>query len=590
MKANETSFSFIGEESLIEIPFFQRKYVWTETQWKQLFDDLLESHKSGKEHFLGSILLKQLSSNAGQGSRRSLIDGQQRLTTFSILLKSLYDYLNDDDKVDYVNYLYQKPTKEKQPKIKHSKLDRISFNQVLSSKSSKEMQNKINNKIIQCYKYFSSEIDTNIENKKEFLDFILRSKFWVIINLEDKEDEQKIFDSINTTGLKLNATDIIKNALFDKAIKLLGEEKVLNYYQKYWEDIFEKDNEEREFWGKEFETGRVKRSRSEILFHAFAIIKSIFDPEKHSLSNLSSLYKDYIENINANELEDLLKEIAEYAKIYRQCPQITKEEMLVFEDWEKRFFHTVEVFNISVVLPLVIYLKHRLKDNDNLYKECLYLLEILILCNSQTKDYNKFFAKLIKDISKKSDNEILNIIRQDTYGKYGDCLSVEYIEWRLNNIKNNNNNNAKFILFWIELFRQYKEKNYKDKVGLQYIYTLEHLMPQTWQTHWQDIGKDEENAEKLIYQIGNMTLVKGKLNSALQNHNWDTKLNGDGKSKNFIKKNADLIITRELFDIKEWNEAEIRQRTEELTKDFLEIWNVDIFKKKLKSTINNLRE
>lgn len=89
MKANESNFSFMQEESLIEIPFFQRAYVWEQEQWEQLFDDLSKSFESKKEHFLGSIILKQLPSSAGEGAKRSLIDGQQRLTTFSILIKAL---------------------------------------------------------------------------------------------------------------------------------------------------------------------------------------------------------------------------------------------------------------------------------------------------------------------------------------------------------------------------------------------------------------------------------------------------------------------------------------------------------------------
>ena len=123
MKANENNFGFMKNESVIEIPFFQRAYVWKEDEWEQLFDDLLDSFKSKKEHFLGSIILKQLPTQAGEGSCRSLIDGQQRLTTFSILIKSLYDKLPNDDKPDYNEYLFGKPIKDKKPKIKHSKIN-----------------------------------------------------------------------------------------------------------------------------------------------------------------------------------------------------------------------------------------------------------------------------------------------------------------------------------------------------------------------------------------------------------------------------------------------------------------------------------
>ncbi len=81
MEAKENNFGFMSQEYLIEIPFFQRAYVWKKEQWEQLFEDLKDSYENKREHFLGSIVLKQLHSNAGEGSKRSLIDGQQRLTT-----------------------------------------------------------------------------------------------------------------------------------------------------------------------------------------------------------------------------------------------------------------------------------------------------------------------------------------------------------------------------------------------------------------------------------------------------------------------------------------------------------------------------
>lgn len=230
MKATENNFGFIEQESLIEIPFFQRAYVWGQNEWEQLFEDLKMSFENNKEHFLGSIILKQLQTNAGEGTKRSLIDGQQRLTTFSILVKSLYDLLEDDDKADYANYLFKRPTKEKIPKIQHSKIDKISFDRILQAENHKkitETNNKSNtnktdkktkNRLFACYQYFSEKIQQDIENHKKFLDFICNSKLWVTINLETNEDEQKIFDSINTTGIKLNATDIVKMLFLQKLL------------------------------------------------------------------------------------------------------------------------------------------------------------------------------------------------------------------------------------------------------------------------------------------------------------------------------------------------------------------------------------
>ena len=96
MNAEEGNFGFMRDENNIEILLFQRPYVWNRAQWEQLFNDLLNSFREPRLHFLGSIILKQLPSSMVEGSHRSLIDGQRRLTTFSILVKSIYDLLDED--------------------------------------------------------------------------------------------------------------------------------------------------------------------------------------------------------------------------------------------------------------------------------------------------------------------------------------------------------------------------------------------------------------------------------------------------------------------------------------------------------------
>lgn len=133
---------------------------------------------------------------------------------------------------------------------------------------------KIKDKIIRCYEYFTKQIkEVEYHKDKEFLEFILNSKLWVTINLDTNEDEQKIFDSINTAGLKLTATDIIKNALFAKAMELNTDYEKL--YKEYWDNLFEA-KENKEFWEEEIATGRLKRVQSEIFLHAFAICDIIY--------------------------------------------------------------------------------------------------------------------------------------------------------------------------------------------------------------------------------------------------------------------------------------------------------------------------
>ncbi|RAX56336.1 DUF262 domain-containing protein [Helicobacter sp. 10-6591] len=566
MEARENGFKFVRDEKRLTIPFFQRAYVWKKEHWEQFFNDLKESFESKKEHFLGSVIIKR---QQGQDNFSMVIDGQQRLTTFSILIKVLYNSLEPSNQNYFKDYLFETYT-DNEPKIYHSKFDREKYIKILQDSSA--IDPKEDEGIFGCFNYFKSRVESFDNNKTfSFMQYIIDSKLWVVVCLNANEDEQKIFDSINSTGEKLTATDIIKNALFDKAIKETDQEQATNWYEKYWESTFE-SKENREFWNAEIPTGRIKRVRSEIFLHAFAIIKGLFDPDKHSLEKLSSLYKDYIRTIDKKEtkkeLENLLSCIQKLANIYFNFPKIDKDTMFIFDEYEKRFFHIVDTFEIHSVLPLVIYLKDTLQKDEQTYRQCLYMLEILILCNSHKKNYNKFFARIIKE-SQKENGGLQEFLKNEIKKSkaYLSCLQIDYVKEWLYDI---NNHSARLILFWIELYRRHKEKEYKDIIELQYVYTLEHLMPSDWDEHWKNIGVDDEKAEGLIYQIGNMTLVKGQLNSALQNLDWQSKLNG-------ISKNADLLITKELLNKKEWDENKIKKRTKQFIKDFIEIWDITIF-------------
>ncbi len=567
MKANENNFSFMQNEEIIEIPFFQRPYVWKEDQWEQLFDDLLNSYTNKTEHFLGSIVLKQVSTNAGEGSKRNLIDGQQRLTTFSILVKSLYDKLEDDSKVDYAGYLFKRPTKNKEPKIKHSKYDEAIFSKILKANCYDDIMNG-KEKLISAYKYFVEKIKV-LDNYSEFLQFIVNSNLWVVINLDSNEDEQKIFDSINTAGLKLTATDIIKNALFAKAISLNCDYVTL--YQKYWEEVFEKDKH-RKFWEQEVATGRIKRVQSEIFLHAFAIIQGFFSLEDN-LERLSEVYKNYFKDFDKEKLENFIKDIHKYAMVYKNFPHITEKTIFSFEKFELRLFHILHQTSTNTIIPLILYLKLSLISRDNDLEKSFFLLETFILtnwlCCQSTKDYNKLFAGIVGKL--KNCNNIFETLKESLQDRMPGAKEIEQALFS-NGDHCLTNNRAKLILFWIELYRRHKNQNKQDIVELNYIYTLEHLIPQSWETYWKDACFNEENVEKLIYQIGNMTLLKGSLNNSIKNREWIIKLNGDGSRKNNITSCADLLITKELLDKQQWGEKEVDKRSKQLIKEFFEIW------------------
>lgn len=597
MKADAMSLTFLATEGAVKIPFFQRGYVWDKSNWEDILSDLLDGSKS---HFLGSLILKQQKIQSGRAKEVLVIDGQQRLTTLSILIKALYnsdEVIKENCTTTLQSHLYYKNTqtdRDSHVKIIHSRIDAAHYKQVISDKITEAEYDKIiigdnankvtskDSKILQCYKYFKEELKKlSPENKQDLFNRLLDSenKILVLIDLTDNEDEQAIFDTINSAGVRLSGADIIKNALFQKALDVIdSSDDVLEMYKNNWEDIFSKDEDSISFWDTPRPTGRLMRDNIEILLHSISVIKGFFDPDKHTLSDLSALYKTYISGLDETQLRAFIIEISEYATLYRNRILVFKKDTLFnYQNLAQRLFHILTVCEISTFHPYILDLMFKYKDDESKLNIELKKLEKYIVTRMISKKDTKNYNKICKDFINK--NDLIDSKLEET--TEAEILSgLDYIS----------NKNAALLLFWIELFRRDKDTKQSMK-ELKYVYSLEHIMPQKWEEYWSQVpvvdytGADVvnlDNAKNLrynkIYAIGNMTLLNSSLNTSLRNYTIDRKIAGDGRKKG-IKDYADLTITRddilspfEKGDVV-WNEKKIYDRTYSLGKEILQIWN-----------------
>jgi len=385
MKAEAMSFTFLGYEGAVKIPFFQRGYVWDKSNWEDILNDLLDSSRS---HFLGSLILKQQVRQSGKPKEVLVIDGQQRLTTLSVLLRALYDTFDGEIKTNceasIKNYLYYKKNQTDSDlhiKIEHSHIDanyyskvirdeltQVEFDKIIIGDDSNKTISK-DNKILQCYKYFIEQLKTKDSQTRQGLFNRLldtENKILVLIDLTDKEDEQAIFDTINSAGVRLSAADIVKNSLFQKAIELFDlQANVLTLYRINWEEIFTKDDDTVAFWDTPRSTGRLMRDNIEILLHSISVIKGFFDPDKHTLSDLSVLYKQYISLLKKSQLKTFIEEIAKYARLYREKILVFDQSTLFsFTDDIQKLFHILNVCEISTFHPYILSLFFKYEHDD----------------------------------------------------------------------------------------------------------------------------------------------------------------------------------------------------------------------------------
>jgi len=589
MKAEEKGLKFLTMEGKVKIPFFQRTYIWEENNWEDLLLELLDKEKH--HNFLGAIILKQLPSVSGEPKQLEVIDGQQRLTTISILLKALYDSFSDqvkqNVKSEIFNILFYKKDYTSpdydEIRIEHSLVDATAYQKVIKKSENIALDSiDINShRILRCYKFFRTKLnEISEEDRKELLNRILNpyNKMLVVIDLDEKDDEQTIFDVLNTAGVRLTSAEIIKNALFKQAIEFIGKEDAIKLYKETWEKTFLKEEETVKYWETELATGRLKRQNIEILLHSIGVIEGFYDPDKHTLSDLSRLYKEKIKKFKSkDELKEFVEKIIEYARIYREnIKSFDKSDLLSFDDYKTRLLHIFDILEISTFYPFILFVMWKYENDENKQKILLNSLEKFVMQNVVAKVVPvKNYNKLCKQFVRKPDsiNEELNKISKS---------SIE------EGLKKVSNKEATLILFWIELYRRYKDLKCEIK-ELKYTYSLEHIMPIRWKEHWSfdkvphpklgELGEEEAEQDRnnKIYWIGNMTLLKSRLNSALKHLDFERKINGEGRKKG-IRHYAELFITKEdivdPFDQgdKVWNENKIEERTNRLVEEFIEIW------------------
>ena len=230
----------IENSRILRIPFFQRNYVWEDDMWTEFLDTMvtISSENHEDEYFMGSIIVKKIDTplmDSRGYSIGSVIDGQQRLITLFLFFKVLCDKQN---RKEYFKSTFFARDFDGKSKIglEASNEDKEIFDGIIENKitvAEKESSNPYSrNKIYQCHKFFTNKDLDNIDIRK-----IYALVHFVVIELEEKEDEQQVFDTINSLGVRLTTAELVKNNLFE------NNEVGKSEHDKYWKKSFENDNE-----------------------------------------------------------------------------------------------------------------------------------------------------------------------------------------------------------------------------------------------------------------------------------------------------------------------------------------------------------
>ncbi|WRD01829.1 DUF262 and DUF1524 domain-containing protein [Helicobacter pylori] len=540
---------FIGksQEKQFVIPIYQRVYSWKKEQCEQLWDDIIKIGGNDKMngHFIGSILYVRVDDT--HSSPLLIIDGQQRLTTITLLLIALRNHLSEEveilekfsrKKIENRYLINSDKDGDKKFKLILSEPDKDTLLSLIDKDRGKPSELSL--KIMENFKLFEEWIRKNTD-KLETIFKGLEKLMMVEISLErGKDNPQLIFESMNSTGKDLTQTDLIRNYI----LMGLEPEKQKIFYKKHWRAM------EEDF------------KQNETLFNQF--VRHYLTIKTRDIPNIIKVYEAFkrYQQERGIETEALLQDLQKYCGFF--CRIVFKKEDN--KDLNKALSFLVDL-EMDVIHPLLLelysdYIDGVLSKQD--FIPIIYLTESYIcrraVCGIPSNGLNKFFASFTKKIQK---DEYLKSIE-----KYFGSLTE--------NRRFPNNDEFKKLFITID-FYSFQKKEYffeklenfdtKEPVNTQEC-TIEHIMPQTLTKEWErDLGENFQAIhEKYLHTIGNLTLTG--YNSEYSNNSFQEKRDMEnGFKQSPLRLNQSLKKDSEVF-----GEKEIEKRANDLADWALKIW------------------
>lgn len=568
LQAGETTLNkLLNTSRQFIVPIFQRNYSWQKSQYEQLWFDILRASKfkEKQNHFIGSIVYIDMGTPAGRPQQLLLIDGQQRLTTISILLCAIKDYvqkfnletklinlakiknqfLYNSDEIDEDKYKLLLNVQDKETYIKL--IDNTIFT-----------VNKPATNIIKCYEFFYERIEDFIKEYGQ-IDEIYAGIFklsLVSISLDkDSDNPQMIFESMNSTGKDLSQTDLLRNYL----LMDLTPEKQTRLYKTYWkpmeelfgEDIYKNDLNKFDYFIRDFLT--LKSDTGHIC----------------KINNVYENFKRYYLDNNCEKFV-VLKDLFTYAKYYA-CIDLLQEK----DDELKLYWQEFKKLDSHVVYPFLLKLYDDYSRQILIKEDFKKILQVVIsylwrraICEIPTNSLSKTFATLYQAVDKEDyvNSIIKAFVFKSSYKRFPSDYEVR------EKLQTKDIYHFRLRKYLLEALENYY---HKEPIDLNTAnYTIEHIMPQNIEHNlsWQQmLGEDWQEVHSLyLHTLGNLTITG--YNAEMSNKSFWEKVNGESGFKH-----SHLKLNESIAQCDVWNKKAIQRRTNILTDIILKIWKYPEF-------------
>lgn len=593
------------------IPAYQRPYVWNEEdQWAPLWDDvarLSESHLNGTtevvvSHFLGAVVFEVINAGSAAITELEVIDGQQRLTTLQLLLDAAEEVLNKlgySDEAERIEELILNKQATYKGKAQRFKLwpSQANREEFAYAMDPNERQPNDYGQIQGAHDFFKAEAerwirgvpdeDENVppgseEDRARELSETLAGRLVVVaIDLTGDDDAQLIFETLNDRGTPLLKADLIKNWVFRLGRDIDAD--VDRWARDVWEDF------DTEWWREEITQGRLSRSRVDIFLHYWLTMRRREEVKAEQVFNAFKMYAKPKMQTPA-EADDFLRQLRVDANTYRGFDDLSEDT--VAGQFRSR---VIEAMQLATTTPVFLW---AISPNHNLPAEqidiSLAALESWAvrrtLLQMTTKDVNKLMVTLLKALSDTQPQlagaKVRSFLSQQTSPTREWPTDQRFIEEVGNrrmygNIKQNR---IAVVLKAIEEHKRKQDPKY-GQAPLPDGLTIEHVMPQKWREHWMPeqplTTQEEQQRDKLVQTIGNLTLITQSLNSSLSNRPWTDDASAaltsggmPGQGKWSILNQFNLqVLNKEILNHREkWSESDIGNRSDDLAESIVRIW------------------
>ena len=576
------------QEIRYTIPLFQRPYVWTQDeQWEPLWDDVrnvaetyleeleqcdgnaVEAEKATMNHFLGTVVVQQVPTAVRDIDRREVIDGQQRMTTLQLLLDATQQICekleltqnsyglsrlvaNDERliKAENSHHVFKLwPTRTDREAFRHAMDNGLAVNDFEESL------------IVQAHDFFQLQVaewlqeqSDELPSRADALETAMTAMLQVIvIDLDDKEDPNLIFETLNARGTPLEQSDLVKNFVISQSGETGDEDS------RIWGTLDDP------WWRREVRQGRLLRPRLDMLLNYWLAMRTGEDVSPSKVFDTFRMRTGTDKESVATMMSEVNQDFANYRK-FESPAQRSEEESL--------FHYRMEVMQVGVITPVLLLLLSAEHDvRIRAFRALESFLVRRMICRQTTKDYNRLIldlaTKLRESGLEKADEIVTGFLKEQTAPSRewpSDAAVADHLSnsplYRLLT-----RGRLRLVLEGIEgQLRSTKA----EETDVPRNLTIEHLMPVSWKGHWPNpLGDDLQVAEyernQLIHTIGNLTLLNAKLNSSVSNNPWLK------KKPEFLKYSV-LNLNGELWNVEHWDDETIRNRSKRLASLVAKCW------------------